>query len=176
MSNKYLFCRYKNTMNVLIMRFDYIHALLVINLMLNLWFGTSFNHFFFRNRNFAILKYRDIPINHFNLKLNINPYGLNSGWKLSCQPSSHSLNLIHCFDYHQYSVMKRIIPLFSIQECEIFKKKMFSQHSAKSCYFVQFGCVFVGWPVFWLSPSCRCIDAEESAKTLNEQLDTICKR
>jgi len=61
------------------MRFDYFHALLVINIMLNLWFGTSVNHFYFRNRNVTILKYLDIQNHHFNLKLNINPYHLNSG-------------------------------------------------------------------------------------------------
>jgi len=137
MSNKYLFCRYKNTINVLIMRFDYFHALLVINIMLNLWFGTSVNHFYFRNRNVAILKYLDIQNHHFNLKLNINPYHLNSG------------------ENYLLSTCKKFIksdPLFSSlcfpYKNAKFSKKMFSQHSAKSCYFVQFGCVFVGWLVF----------------------------
>ena len=75
MSNKYLFCRYKNTINVLIMRFDYFHALLVINKMLFVY-----------------------------------------------MPRIHQI-WSNCFDYHQHSVMKRIITLFFIQECEIFKKK-----------------------------------------------------
>jgi len=96
------------------MRFDYFHALLVIKIM----FGTSVNHFYFRNRNVTILKYLDIQNHHFNLKLNINPYHLNSGENYLLSTCQKFINLINCFDYHQYSVMKRIIPLFSIQECE----------------------------------------------------------
>ena len=149
MSNKYLFCRYKNTINVLIMRFDYFHALLVINIMLNLWFGTSVNHFYFRNRNVTILKYLDIQNHHFNLKLNINPYHLNSG---------ENYLLSTCQQFIKSDPLFRLPSIFSHEKDYPFvfhtrmrnfqQKKMFSQHSAKSCYFVQFGCVFVGWLVF----------------------------
>ena len=150
MSNKYLFCRYKNTINVLIMRFDYFHALLVINIMLNLWFGTSVNHFYFRNRNVTILKYLDIQNHHFNLKLNINPYHLNSGenYLLStCQQFIKSGPLQCILSITNIQSWKGLSLCFPYKNAK-FSKKMFSQHSAKSCYFVQFGCVFVGWLVF----------------------------
>ena len=150
------------------MRFDYFHALLVIKIM----FGTSVNHFYFRNRNVTILKYLDIENHHFNLKLNINPYHLNQGENYLLSTCQQFIKSDPLFRLPSIFSHENDYPFVFHTRMRNFQKKMFSQHSAESCYFVQFGCVFVGWPVFWLSPSCRCIDAEESAKTLNEQLKT----